>query len=178
MIVYTGPWWLTLTRGVLSLVFGALAVILPGLTLITLAIVFGAYAVAGGVVAAIAATRSAPGTRAPHVWEAVILIVTGLLALVWPAITVLALVVVTGVWAIVSGVGQLVFGVRAVRETKAAWLVVLSGALGVLFGILVLVRPGAGIAAIAFLIGFYAIVHGVLLIALGIAARRVSTTRP
>ncbi|WP_018684890.1 HdeD family acid-resistance protein [Actinokineospora enzanensis] len=169
MVVYTGPRWSTATRGVLALLFGLLAIALPGLTLLGLAIVFGVYAVVGGVVAAVAASRS--GARGPYLWEAVVLIVTGLLTLSWPDATVLVLVIVPAIWSIVSGLGQLGFASRALREHRAAWLVFLSGAFGVLFGILVLARPGAGVAAIAFLIGLYAILHGVMLLALTYVSR-------
>ncbi|WP_051385811.1 HdeD family acid-resistance protein [Actinokineospora inagensis] len=171
MVVYAGPRWLTAARGVLALVFGLLAILLPGLTLVSLAVVFGVYALVGGVVAAVAAAGTR--VRGPYLWEAVVLIVTGVVTLVWPGVTILVLVTVLGIWSIVSGLGQLGFASRALREHRAAWLVFLSGAFGVLFGILVIARPSAGVAVIAFLIGLYAILHGVMLLALTYVTRRV-----
>jgi uncharacterized membrane protein HdeD (DUF308 family) len=166
-------WWLIVTRGVLAVLFGVMALFWPGLTLLVLVLFFGAYALLDGVAALIAAFGGEQGRE--RWWalliEGVVGIAVGIITLFWPAITELALLAVIAFWAIATGVLEIVAAVRLRREIEGEWLLALAGALSVLFGAFVVITPRAGALALVWLIGGYAIVFGVLLIALGLQLR-------
>ncbi|MCK2221895.1 HdeD family acid-resistance protein [Actinomadura sp. ATCC 31491] len=170
---YLGHWWVLALRGVLALLFGVMAVAWPGITLLVLAVVFGAYAIVDGVLAAVAATRAAKGHRAPLVLLAVAGLLFGVMCLVWPGVTVLVVTLLIGIWAIVTGVAEIVTAVRMRREIQGEWLNIVGGALSVLFGVLVLAWPATGALTVALIIGVYAILAGIVLIVLAFRMRRL-----
>ncbi|HWC33017.1 MAG TPA: HdeD family acid-resistance protein [Actinomycetota bacterium] len=166
-------WWVLLVRGVLAVVFGVLALIWPGLALDVLVVLFGAFALVDGVFAIAAAIRAAERKRTwwPLVVEGVSGIALGIVAFVWPGITALALLYVIAAWAVVTGVFEIAAAIRLRREIRGEWLLAFAGAASVAFGMLVAIFPGAGALAVVWAIGAYAILFGVLLVALGIRLR-------
>ncbi|TMR99468.1 DUF308 domain-containing protein [Nonomuraea basaltis] len=172
---YLGHWWVLTLRGVLALIFGVMAVAWPGITLLVLAIVFGAYAIVDGGLAAVAATRAAKGQRAPLILLAVAGLLFGIMCLIWPGLTVLVVTLLIGIWAIVTGVMDIMAAIRMRREVQGEWLHLVSGALSVLFGALVLIWPATGALTIALIIGIYAILAGIMLIVLSLRVRRHAT---
>ncbi|MFL6051810.1 MAG: HdeD family acid-resistance protein [Actinoallomurus sp.] len=165
-------------RGALAVIFGILAIIWPGITLLVLAIVFGAYALVDGVFALVGAFRAPRGSRSPLLFEAVVGILIGLIALVWPGVTVLAIAVLVGVWAIITGVGEIVTAIRLRREIHGELMYILFGGISVIFGLIVLFSPAAGVVAVAWLISFSAIVFGLSVIAASLRLRRLRGGRP
>lgn len=158
-------WWLLLLRGLVAILFGILAFTWPALTLFSLIILYGAYAGVDGILALAAALRG--GTVAPRWW----LVLVGLLGLgaaaatfLYPGLTALVLLTFIGAWAIARGVVEIVGAIQVRKEIENEWLLILSGLLSVLFGALVLVRPGAGALALVWIIASYAIALGVLLV--------------
>jgi uncharacterized membrane protein HdeD (DUF308 family) len=89
-----------------------------------------------------------------------------------PAVTAIALLIMIAVWAIVSGVFQIVAAIRLRKEIANEWMLILSGALSVVFGALMIVSPGAGALAVLWLIGSFAIAFGVLLVILAFRLRK------
>ncbi|QYC39062.1 acid-resistance membrane protein [Nonomuraea coxensis DSM 45129] len=172
---YLGHWWVLALRGVLALIFGILAVVWPGITLLVLAVVFGAYALVDGILAGVSAARAAKGQRAPLILLALAGVIFGILCLIWPGVTVLVITLLIGIWAVVTGVSEIMTAIRLRREIQGEWLHVLSGALSVVFGVLVLVWPATGALAVALLIGIYAILAGIVLIVLAFRIRRLRT---
>jgi len=155
-------------RGVLAIVFGIVALIWPGLTALALAIVFGVYAIVDGGGWLIGAFRRTEDTVHRDGAQRAILgiagalgIVFGIAALVWPGITAMVLAIVVGVWAVVTGA----IGVWLATQLHGQWLLGLVGALSIVAGLLILLRPAAGAVALAWIIGVYAIVAGVLMLA-------------
>jgi uncharacterized membrane protein HdeD (DUF308 family) len=167
----TRHWWVLVVRGVLAIIFGLLAVGWPAITLFVLAIVFGAYALVDGVFAALSATRATPRHRAPLILEAAVGIGLGIVTLAWPRATLLAIILLLGAWAVVTGVAAIVAAVRLRRQLRGEWAYLLSGAISILFGLLILFWPASGAVAVGWLIGVYAIIAGILLIAAGIGIR-------
>ena len=166
-------WWLLLLRGIAAVAFGALAFAWPGLTLVALVLLYGAYALTDGVFA-IAAAISGRGGAAPTGWLVFVGLLgigAGLAAFFWPGITALVLLVLIAVWSILHGGFEIVGAIRLRREIEGEWLLILSGLLSVLFGVLVLAQPGAGALALVWLIGAYALLFGGLLIALSLRLR-------
>jgi len=166
-------WWVLLLRGLVAVLFGFLAFAWPGLTLVSLILLYGAYAGADGILALMAAMRG--GTVAPRWW----LVLVGVLSLgaaaatfLYPGLTALVLLTFIGVWAIARGVMEIVGAIQLRKEIENEWLLVLSGLLSVLFGAMVLARPGAGALALVWIIASYAIAVGVLLMGLALRVRR------
>jgi uncharacterized membrane protein HdeD (DUF308 family) len=168
-------WWVILVRGVAAVLFGILAFILPGLTLFALVLLFGIYALIDGVTCFVRAV-SAGRQGQSWIWlvvGGVISIAAAIVAFSWPGETALILVYIIAVWAILTGISEIIAGIGLRREITGEWLLILGGVVSVLFGVLVFLRPGAGALAIVWLIGFYAIVLGVQRIALAFRVREV-----
>jgi uncharacterized membrane protein HdeD (DUF308 family) len=166
----TANWWALALRGLVAVLFGLLTFFLPGITLVTLVLLFGAYALADGVFNVIAFFRVAS-----HQWalliEGVVGIIAGVLTFAWPAITALALLYLIAFWAILTGIFEVVAGIRLRKTIANEWLLLLMGVLSLLFGLLILFAPGTGALAIVLWIGAYALVFGVFLLALAFRLR-------
>jgi uncharacterized membrane protein HdeD (DUF308 family) len=167
-------WWLLLLRGIAAIVFGVLAFIWPGLTLLTLVILYGVFAIVDGVLA-LAAAFGRTGPEVPRWWlvfTGILDIAAGVIAMFWPGITAFVLIIFIGAWAIIRGVMEIIAAIQLRKEIEGEWLLVLAGGLSVLFGLGVLIYPGAGALALAWLIAFYAIAIGVVMIGLALRLRR------
>ncbi|SPE59960.1 conserved membrane hypothetical protein [Verrucomicrobia bacterium] len=167
-------WWMLALRGLVAIVFGVLAFVLPGMTLLTLVFLFGAYAIVNGVLALVHAFSAPKGYPrfGALIFTGIISIAAGVLAFVWPGITALSLVLLIAAWAIVNGLFEIATAIRLRRVIEHEWLLVLAGILSVLLGIVILLQPGAGALALVWWIGGFAIAFGVLLVALAFRVRR------
>jgi uncharacterized membrane protein HdeD (DUF308 family) len=169
----TKRWWLLLLRGVAAIAFGVLAFIWPGLTLLTLVILYGAFALIDGILA-LAAALSGRGEAVPRWWlvlTGILGIGAGLITFFWPGITALVLILFIGVWAVVRGIMEIVAAIQLRKEIEGEWLLILLGVLSVLFGLGVLVFPGAGALALIWVIAIYAVVIGIVEIMLALRLR-------
>jgi uncharacterized membrane protein HdeD (DUF308 family) len=159
--------WVAL-RGVVAVLFGIFAFVWPGKTLAAVVLVFGAFAFADGILSLVAAFKVRD--QGKPFWSLLIVgllgIVAGAATFVWPGMTALLLVTFIGAWALVMGIFEIVAAIRLRKEIQGEWLLILSGILSVLFGLFVLVQPGAGALALIWVIGAYALFFGILLIAL------------
>jgi uncharacterized membrane protein HdeD (DUF308 family) len=166
----TANWWALALRGLVAVLFGLLTFFLPGITLVTLVLLFGAYALVDGVFNVIAFFRVAS-----HHWalliEGVVGIIAGVLTFAWPAITAFALLYLIAFWAILTGIFEIVAGIRLRKTISNEWLLLLMGFFSLLFGLLILFAPGTGALAIVLWIGAYALVFGVFLLALAFRLR-------
>lgn len=175
-------WWVVVLRGLAGMAFGLVTFFAPGISLAALVLVFGAYAFADGVLAIISAIRrERPGDR----WWLLLLegiagIAAGVVTLIWPGITALVLLYVIAAWALVTGVLEIAVAIRLRKAIKGEWLLILSGILSVVLGVLLVLWPGPGALALVIWIGAYAFVFGALLLALGLRLRslRPSTGTP
>ena len=167
-------WWMPALRGVIAILFGVLALAMPEITLLTLVVLFSAYAVFGGIVWSIGAIKNRAADD--HWWLLLIAglagIGAGVVALAHPAITALVLVLLIGANALVTGVLDLVVAIRLRRKIHGELLLVLSGVASIVFGTIVFLYPlGAGALALVWVVGFYAIATGVLMLALSLRVR-------
>ncbi|MEC5162388.1 MULTISPECIES: HdeD family acid-resistance protein [unclassified Janthinobacterium] len=161
-------WWISALRGAIAVFLGLFALAMPGVTLISLIAVFAVYATLAGTVAVVGALRN---RRSAGDWWILLLlgivsIVAGLLAALRPAVTVLALVLVIGVNALVSGVLDIALAVRLRKSIRGEWLLVLGAVTSIVFGLLIVAYPGAGALAMVWMIGAYALLTGTLYLAL------------
>ncbi len=167
-------WWLLALRGLIAIVFGVLAIAWPAITLLSLALLFSAFALMGGALWVFGAIHH---RKADARWWLLLLfglcsIAAGAISALYPGLTTIALVLVVGANALVTGILDIVVAIRVRKFIRGELLLVLSGMASVLFGLFVLLFPaGAGALALAVLIGIYALLTGVLLLALAVRVR-------
>jgi uncharacterized membrane protein HdeD (DUF308 family) len=166
-------WWLILLRGIFAVLFGVLTFAWPGITLLTLVTLFGAYALIDGVFSVAAAIR---GDGAGARWWLAIVGVAGIVAgagtFVFPGMTAFLLLTFISVWMIVIG-GMEIAGAIALRKViDNEWMLVAGGLLSLLAGIALLAWPGPGALGLLFAIGGYAILYGIVLIALAFRLKK------
>jgi uncharacterized membrane protein HdeD (DUF308 family) len=171
--ILTRNWGWVALRGVAALVFGLLTLWNPAMSLAVLILFFGAYALVDGVFAVIAAIANRHGE--PH-WIALLIgglagIVIGVCTFLAPGVTATVLLLFIAAWAIVTGIAQIVAAIRLRRLIRGEWMLGLAGVLSVVFGLLLISRPAAGALAVVLWIGAYAVVLGVVLIALAFRLR-------
>src|SRR5262245_837581 len=167
-------WWVLLLRGIVAIVFGVLAWFWPGVTLITLVMLYGVYAATDGILALVAAIKG--GTVAPRWW----LVLAGLFGLAaaaatffYPGLTAVVLLIFIGTWSIAHGVMEIVGAIKLRKEIAHEGWLIFGGLMSVLFGFVVLMWPGAGALALVWLIAIYAVAFGLLLIGFAFRLRRV-----
>ncbi len=165
-------WWVMALRGVVAILFGLVAFGLPGLVLLTLVFVFAAYLLFDGLLAMIAGLRAASHHERSGMLllEGVLNIATGVVVGLFPFGAVLALVLLTAAWAIVTGAVMLAAGVRLHHTHGRLWLLV-GGGLSVVWGVLLLVAPLLGAVVLAWWLGFYAVLFGIVLLTVALRLR-------
>lgn len=166
-------WWVLMVRGVLSVAFGVLALAWPGDTVGFLLLFFGAYAFVDGLFAIGAALTYYHNRR--HWWalmaEGLLGVGLGMITLISPAAVAVASVVLIGVWAIATGILELVAALQLRSHIDNEIWLGLSGIVSMVFGVVLLAQPGAGLLALVWIIGGYAILFGCLLIVLSLRVR-------
>ncbi len=166
-------WWVLLLRGLIAIAFGILAWLQPGISLAALVLLFGAYIMVDGILGVWTAIT---GRKEHEAWWVLLLwglvgIGVGILTFLAPGVTALALLFFVAVWAIATGVLEILAAIRLRKEIKGEWLLIISGLISVVFGFLLMVQPGAGAIALLWLIATYAIIFGVILVILAFKAR-------
>jgi uncharacterized membrane protein HdeD (DUF308 family) len=165
-------WWAFAMRGLLGIIFGLIAIFLPGVTMLSLVLVFSAYALVDGIFAIMAAVRA---MRQHERWgflllEGVVNIIAAAIAFLWPGITVASFVFLVGTWAILSG-GLMVSAALRLQLDHGRWWLVLGGLASVIYGVLLIAAPFLGALVLTLWLGAYAIVFGIALIAVAIKLR-------
>jgi len=160
-------WWAIGIRGALGILFGLIALFLPGATMLSLVLVFAAYAFADGVFGIVSAVRAA---RAQERWgylllEGLVNIAVAAVAVLWPGITVVAFVFLVAFWAILTGILELMAAFRLDSIDGRGWLI-FGGVVSVLYGALLIVTPMIGAVVLTWWLGAYALVFGVSLVVL------------
>lgn len=173
LAVLVRNWWIIAVRGLFTIIFGGMTLLWPGLTLRVLIVLFGSYALVNGIFTVISGLRSRGENQR---WWVVLLqgiagIILGLLTFFYPSETALVLLYFIAVWAVITGIFEIVAGIMLRRVITGEWLAILSGILSVIFGVLLVVFPGAGALSLLWLIGTYAIILGILLIVLAFRLR-------
>lgn len=166
-------WGALLLRGICAVLFGLLILDWPGVLLIFLVYLFGASALIGGVLALF--TCLSPGAEKGHRWllllQGALGVAVGVYVFCRPEITAIALIILIAVWALISGIFETAAAARLPSGTAGRGLLSLSGVISIIFGLLVLGHPMAGIIAIVWLIGIYALIGGLMLIVLSLGLR-------
>lgn len=174
--MFNGNWAFVLATGIAAVLFGLLAILLPGLILRTVILVFAVYVLLDGALLLTIGFRARRSDRAA-MWQRIkgaASVLAGLAALFLPDVTALVLLIVIAVWAIVTGISELVTAIHLRRERAREWVLGLVGILTILVGIVLLMRPTEGAAAIIRIVGVYAVVVGLVRIVLSRRLQRQS----
>ena len=163
-------WWLLLIRGILAVLFGLMAIAWPALTLVTLVLIYGAYAFVDGLTAIWVGVSS-------RAWGVLLFgilgVVVGIYTFFYPGVTAIALLYVIAVWALVRGVFEIVTAIQLRKEISYEWALVISGLISIIFGIVLMANPGGGALAMILVIGAFALMFGVMTIVLAFRVRRL-----
>jgi uncharacterized membrane protein HdeD (DUF308 family) len=166
--------WALGLNGLLSIAVGVVILIWPGISLFALTILFGAYALATGVVGLYYSfTAEAKGERGWLVFSSLLGIAVGIVVLVWPNISALALLYVIGIYAVALGIIAIVGAFWLPLDGGDTALMILSGAVSILFGIVMFARPGDGALVTLALIAAFALVTGITELVVAIGGQRI-----
>ena len=167
-------WSLILFRGIMAILFGIIAWSWPGLTVLMLVIMWGVYAAIDGILALLAGAKgSGPLPRWFLVLAGVVSIGAAIFCIARPGMTALFLIMLIGWWSIIRGIFEIAGAVALRKEIENEWWLILNGVLSLLFGIFILVRPGAGALALIWLIAIFSIIIGVSLVLLALRLRKL-----
>jgi uncharacterized membrane protein HdeD (DUF308 family) len=168
-------WWVLLLRGLFAVIFGILAFAWPGLTMVMLVLMWGIYAGLDGIFALVAAIKG--GSPAPRWW----LILVGLLGIgaaavciINPGMATLVILMIIGWASIIRGVFEIIGAIQIRKEIEGEFWLILSGIFSILFGLVFLIKPGAGLIALIWLVASLAIVFGIALILLSLRLKKHS----
>ncbi len=168
-------WTALLLRGLVAIALGVLVWARPGITLQVFVFLFGLWALIDGLVTCWLALEDRPQQSwGWMLFDGLIGLAIGLFALFRPAATALGLLFLVGAWAIARGVLEIVVAISLRRELKGEWRLLIAGLLSLVFGFIVLARPGAGLLAVLWLVGMYAVLYGIMLVMLAFKARNLS----
>ncbi|SEL82321.1 MULTISPECIES: HdeD family acid-resistance protein [Rhodococcus] len=160
-------WWLLLIRGIFAVLFGIVALVWPGVTVWAMVVVFGVYAIVDGLVEVV---RSIQARKIVTGWVwwligGIVSVAAGVVAFAWPEVTVLVAVYVIGFWAILVGILE-IMGSFKVKSVGGQWVwLLVAGILAVLFGLLLVIFPVEGVSSLVWLVGFFAIIFGIVFVA-------------
>jgi uncharacterized membrane protein HdeD (DUF308 family) len=170
-------WWALALRGVIAVLFGIAAFMLPGPTLAWLLILFAAYLFVDGILTLIASLRAARrhdrfGMLA---LEGVVDLLIAVQIVLWPGPTLLLFIYIAAFWAILSGIALLVAAIR-LHNRHGEWLMIPAGVLSIVWGVLIVLFPIAGIVIWAWWLGAYALVFGVSMLVLAFRLKRTHSS--
>jgi uncharacterized membrane protein HdeD (DUF308 family) len=173
-LAFSRTWWMFALRGVIAVLFGAVALVWPGITLIWLVALFAAFALIGGGASVVGALQNRRSDE--HWWLALLLglvsIGAGVIAIIHPDLTALVLVLLMGANAIATGILDIALAIRLRKQIRGEWILGLAGLVSIVFGVLVFLFPAAGALALIWLISVYAIASGILLLVAAWQLRR------
>jgi uncharacterized membrane protein HdeD (DUF308 family) len=169
-------WWLVLLRGIAAILFGVLAFVWPAITLFALVFLFGAYALATGILSLMLAYKAPKGYPrfGALIIGGILSIIAGLIAFFMPGLTAVGLLILIAAWAIITGIIEIMAAIKLRKEIDHEWLLVLAGLLSVAFGVLLVLMPGPGALVLVWWVGAYALVLGILLLALAFKLRHLA----
>jgi uncharacterized membrane protein HdeD (DUF308 family) len=171
-------WWLVAIRGIAAIVFGILAIAWPNITILVLVVLFASYALVDGVSMLASLIRGDPQARRNALFIGVIgllSVAAAIVAVLWPEITAVALLYVFAFWTIAVGAFQLLAAFRLRREIEGELWLGLGGVVAILFGLYLVLFPGAGLVSVAWLVGAWAIVFGIASLVLAFRLRGLGT---
>jgi uncharacterized membrane protein HdeD (DUF308 family) len=167
-------WWMVALRGVAAVLFGIIAIVYPDITVGVLVAFFGAWALVDGAFSVAAGLAGPSGDRLWYILGGIASIAIGVIAWVWPDLTALTLLYIIATWAVILGTFQIATAIALREWLTQEWMLILSGAISILFGIVLFAFPGEGAIALVTTIGIFSIALGGSLIGLAIRLRSLN----
>jgi len=163
--ILIGNWWALALRGIVAILFAIIAFLWPGITATALVLLFGVYALIDGIFTLVAALRAAQhhGRSGPLLLEAILDILIAIVVFAWPGAALVALIYLIALWAVLTGIALTAAGL-ALNRLSGEWLLVVSGLMSILLGIVLFMQPGAGVVALSWWLGVYALLFGIALV--------------
>jgi uncharacterized membrane protein HdeD (DUF308 family) len=168
-------WWLVLLRGIISVLFGIVAIVWPGPTLLFLIYLFGAYVLIDGITAVVVAFQE---RNVYSRWWVILIggiagIILGLMVFFWPGETALVLLFLIAAWAIVTGIFEVIAAFVVPPGVGIEWALIAGGVISILLGVVLFFIPRAALLAFVWLIGIFSLIYGVVLIVRAFQYRRL-----
>ncbi|HEX5809067.1 MAG TPA: HdeD family acid-resistance protein [Anaerolineales bacterium] len=174
MLNLSKNWWLLVLRGVMAILFGMAAFLMPGIAWLSLILLFGVYAVVDGVFAMLSGVISSK--YSPRWWvfllEGIVSVAAGVIALLRPDLAGTVLILLIAAWAVVTGILEIAAAIRLRREITNEWMLGFGGFVSIVLGVVLFLQPTAGGLIITLMIGVYALIFGILLVVLGFRLRK------
>lgn len=168
-------WWYPVVRGLLAVALGAIVMSNPATTVIVLVRLFGIFVIIDGVVGIVDGIRRRGNPQGGAPWRittGAFGVVLGAVLLFWPGATISVLAIVIGAWGVVAGILATISGLSVRRVPGSGWAWgTFWGIVTMAFGFVLIVNPAGSVSAVAWIIGLYAVLSGVLLVAAGFAIR-------
>ncbi|WP_333623551.1 HdeD family acid-resistance protein [Stenotrophomonas indicatrix] len=167
-------WWILLLYGLVALGFGIIAIGWPMSAAIALAWTLGVMAIVEGVISLLALITG--GSGASRGWLLLYVVASlgfGILAVINPLATASVLVLFLAAWLLVAGIYRIVFAIRVRRQIQGEWLLILSGVLAIVLGLLFAADPYAGVAVTTLWIGIGSLLYGVLQVLVAFKLRKL-----
>ena len=161
-------WWTIVLRGAIAILFGLVALAAPGAAMLSLAVLFGIYLLVDGALGLVGTARAigAHASWGTLLAEAVLNIIMGLIALAMPAAAILAFVLLTAVWALITG-GLMLTAALRLHASHGRWWLALGGVASLVWGVMLAAAPLIGAVVLTWWLGIYALVFGIALLACG-----------
>ena len=178
-------WWVFALRGLITIAFGFAALLWPALTIGVMVLLFGFFALFEGLLTIL--TSFGKGDEKGG-WTLLLEGVVGLLvcvivllgtsigSILWPKVAAAMLIYYIAGWAMLAGLFKIITAFRIRKEVKGEWMLGLNGLVSILVGVILILRPEAGVLAVAWLIGILAIIVGILQLLLGLKFRGMGSS--
>ena len=159
-------WWLVLLRGILAVIFGIIALVSPGIVLISLLFYFGFVALFSGIFLVIEGIAVKDDDRGIRIMEGILSLIFGILFIAMPGFVISFVMYFIAFWAIIGGIMQIIYAIKLRKEISNEWMAIFNGVITLIFGILVLTNIFAGASTLVMIFGIFALISGFLLIGL------------
>jgi len=171
----SSKWWMFLLNGLAAILFGIMAFMWPGLTLLTLVLLFGIYSIADGLTA-IGASLARSDTGRSW-WQMLLLgvvsIGAGITAIAWPGISAVLLLYVIAAWAVIRGLCEIIAAIELRKVIDHEWMLILAGLASILLGAALVAQPAVGAVAVVWWIGAFACAHGIFMVLLAFKLKKI-----
>lgn len=173
-------WWTYVGRGGVAIVLGLAflaATTRPRVALVIVVTLFAAHALIQGILSLVlAARRRHNGRWGVLLVQGLVSITVAVVAIAWPGLTVVALILMVALWALASGAIELAGAVALRHQLTGAWLLGLAGLLSIGLGGVLLAMPSVGPRLIMLSLGLYCLLFGGIILGLGLALRHAEQT--
>jgi uncharacterized membrane protein HdeD (DUF308 family) len=170
-------WWMLVVRGIAAVSLGVVVLAWPRISLFALVLVWAGYALVDGVASVALAVRAGGEGRrwVGMLFEGLVGIGAAVLTAIWPGITAFVLLMVIAVWAVLTGIAEIVAAIQLRHVIRGEWMLAVCGLLSIGFGVVTMTLPGPSALALVTILGLYALVFGALVTGLGFRVHHRAT---